>query len=65
MLQQKKNVLFCGKGNAYEFTNGEEIKIDGSREFNKDKIKFVSYSNKIKPEIQNLFDKLNVKEYSK
>ena len=62
----KKRMFYSyGKGNAYEFTNGEEIKIDGSREFNKDKIKFVSYSNKIKPEIQNLFDKLNVKEYSK
>ncbi len=62
----KKRMFYSyGKGNAYEFTNGEEIKIDGSREFNKDKIKFVSYSNKIKPEIQNLFDKFNVKEYYK
>ena len=38
---------------------GKKLKLM-DLEFNKDKIKFVSYSNKIKPEIQNLFDKLNV-----
>ena len=61
----KKNVYSYGNGNAYEFTNGKEIKIDGSRNFDKDNIKFVSYSNKIKPEIQKIFDKLNVKNYTK
>ena len=54
-----------GMGNAYEFTNGKEIKIDGSRNFDKDKIKFVSYSKKIKPEIQKIFDELNVKEFTR
>ena len=54
-----------GEGNAYEYTNGKEIKINGSRNFDKDKIKFVSYSNKIKPEIQKIFDELNVKEYTR
>ena len=54
-----------GEGNAYEYINGNEIKIDGSRNFNKDIIKFVSYSNKIKPEIQTIFNKLNVKEHTK
>ncbi len=54
-----------GQGNAYEFTDGKEIKIDGSRNFNKDKIKFVSYSSKIKPEIQKIFDELNVKEFTR
>jgi 3'(2'), 5'-bisphosphate nucleotidase len=54
-----------GEGNAYEYTNGKEIKINGSRNFDKDKIKFVSYSNKIKPEIQKVFDELNVKEYTR
>ncbi len=52
-----------GLGNAYEFTNGREIKIDRSGDFYKDKIKFVAYSNKIKPEIQKIFDKLNVKKH--
>ena len=54
-----------GAGNAYEFTDGKEIKIDGSRNFDKDKIKFVSYSSKIKPEIQKIFDKLKVKEFTR
>ena len=54
-----------GEGNAYELTNGKEIKIDGSKDFDKENIKFVSYSNKIKPQIQKIFDKLNVKEYSR
>ncbi len=54
-----------GDNNAYELINGKEIKIDGSRNFDKNKIKFVSYSNKIKPEIQKIFDKLNVKEHIK
>ena len=62
----KKRMFYSyGQGNAYEFTNGKEIQIDGSRNFNKDKIKFVSYSSKIKPEIQKIFDKLNVKEFTR
>ena len=62
----KKRMFYSyGRGNAYEFTNGKEVKIDGSRNFNKDKIKFVSYSKKIKPEIQKIFDQLNVKEFTR
>ena len=62
----KKRMFYSyGQGNAYEFTDGKEIKIDGSRNFDKDKIKFVSYSNKIKPEIQKIFDELNVKEFTR
>ncbi len=54
-----------GIGEAYELSNGKEVRLNGSKNFDKDKIKFVSYSNKIKPEIQKIFDKLNVKEYTK
>ena len=62
----KKRMFYSyGQGNAYEFTNGKETLIDGSRNFDKDKIKFVSYSSKIKPEIQKIFDKLNVKEFTR
>ena len=62
----KKRMFYSyGQGNAYEFTDGKEIKIDGSRNFDKDKIKFVSYSSKIKPEIQKIFDELNVKEFTR
>ena len=63
---KKKRMFYSyGEGDAYELINGKEIKIDGSRNFDKDKIKFVSYSNKIKPEIQIIFDKLNVKKHTK
>ena len=62
----KKRMFYSyGQGNAYEFTNGKEIQIDGSRNFDKDKIKFVSYSDKIKPEIQKIFDELNVKKFTR
>ena len=62
----KKRMFYSyGTGNAFELINGKEIKIDGSRNFKKDKIKFVSYSNKIKPEIKEIFNKLNVKEYTR
>ena len=62
----KKRMFYSyGQGNAYEFTDGEEIRLDGSRNFNKDKIRFVSYSSKIKPQIQKIFDELNVKEFTK
>ncbi len=62
----KKRMFYSyGRDHAYELENGKEIKLDGSRNYNKDRIKFVSYSNKIKPEIQKIFDKLNVKEHKK
>ena len=62
----KKRMFYSyGKNNAYEFTNGKEVKINGSKNYDKDKIKFVSYSNKIKPEIQKIFNKLNVKEHTR
>tara|TARA_Y100000992_G_scaffold281410_1_gene229153 strand:+ start:505 stop:1278 length:774 start_codon:yes stop_codon:yes gene_type:complete len=62
----KKRMFYSyGEGDAYEFIDGNEVKINGSRNFNKDKIKFVSYSNKVKPEIQIIFEKLNVKEHTR
>jgi|TARA_B100001093_G_scaffold502420_1_gene555375 3'(2'), 5'-bisphosphate nucleotidase len=62
----KKRMFYSyGEGNAYELINNKEIRLDGSRNFKKNNIKFVSYSNKIKPEIQKIFDKLKVKEYKK
>ena len=62
----KKRMFYSyGKGESYELTNGKETKLDGSRNYNKDKIKFVSYSNKIKPEIQKIFDDLHVKEHTR
>ncbi len=62
----KKRMFYSyGEDQAFELVNGKEIKLDGSKHFNKNKIKFVSYSNKIKPEIQEIFNKLNVKEHTR
>ena len=62
----KKRMFYSySEGNSYELTDGKEIKLDGSRNFDSKNIKFVSYSNKIKPEVQKIFDKLNVKEHTK
>ncbi len=62
----KKRMFFSyGKGHAYELADGKEIRLVGSKNFQKDRVKFVSYSNTIKPEIQKIFDKLNVKEHTR
>tara|TARA_B100000941_G_scaffold232134_1_gene174607 strand:+ start:382 stop:1155 length:774 start_codon:yes stop_codon:yes gene_type:complete len=60
-----KNRMFYsyGKNLAFELIKGKEIKLDSSKNFDKKEIKFVSYSNKIKPEIENIYKKLNVKKY--
>ena len=60
-----KNRMFYsyGDGLSFELINGEPIKLDHSKNFNKNEIKFVSYSNKIKPEIDEIYKKLNVKKY--
>ena len=43
-----------GKDNAYEIINGKHLKLDCSKNFDKNNIKFVSYSNNIKPEIKKI-----------
>ena len=48
---------------SFELINGEPFKLDNSKNFDKNEIKFVSYSNKIKPEINEIYKKLNVKKY--
>ena len=59
-----KNRMFYsyGENQAFELTNGEEIKLDSTKKFNKDEIKFVSYSNNIKPEINKIHKKFDVKK---
>ena len=59
-----KNRMFYsyGENQAFELINGEEIKLDSTKKFNKDEIKFVSYSNNIKPEINKIHKKFNVKK---
>ena len=62
-----KNRMFFSYGNnlAFELIKGKPIKLGNNKNFNKNKIKFVSYSTKIKPEIKKIHQKLNVKEYTK
>ena len=60
-----KNRMFYSYGDnfSFELINGEPTKLDHSKNFDKNEIKFVSYSNKIKPEINEIYKKLNVKKY--
>ena len=62
-----KNRMFYsyGDGFAFELIDGKNIKLDGSKNFNKNDIKFVAYSNNIKPEIDEIHKKLNVKKLTK
>ena len=64
--QTKKRMFYSyGENSAFELVNGNTIKLDSSKNFNKDEIKFVSYSNNIKPEIEKIHQKLNVKKYTR
>ena len=60
-----KNRMFYSYGDdlSFELISGKPNKLDNSENFNEDEIKFVSYSNKIKPEINEIYKKLNVKKY--
>jgi 3'(2'), 5'-bisphosphate nucleotidase len=59
-----KNRMFFSYGNelAFELIDGKPIKLNQSNKFDKNKIKFVSYSSKIKPEIEKIHKKFDVKE---
>ena len=62
----KKRMFYSyGDELAFELVDRKSIKLSCSKNFDKNEIKFVSYSNKIKPEIQKYFDKLNVKEFTR
>ena len=59
----KKRMFYSyGNDNAFEQSNGKKIKLGNSNIKNKRQIKFISYSNKIKPEIQKIYKDLGVKE---
>ena len=62
-----KNRMFYSYGNnsSFELIDGEQIKLGQSNNFNKNEIRFVSYSNKLKPEIETIHKKLNVKKFVK
>ena len=57
-----KNRMFYSYGDdlAFELKNGRETKLDGLKSKNQTSIKFVSYSNKIKPEIEKIYKEIGV-----
>ena len=52
-----------GKNLSFELKDGEEKKLGTSTNFDKDFIKFVHYSDKVKPEILAIHKKFNVKKF--
>ena len=59
----KKRMFYSyGKGNAFELTNGKIINLSSKIIANNRPLKFISYSNKIKPEIQKIYEDIGVKE---
>ena len=62
----KKRMFYSyGENFAFELIDGKPSKLNSSKNFDKNKIKFVSYSNTIKPEIEKIHKQLNVKSYFK
>ena len=60
----KKRMFFSyGKDFAFELINGDKINLSEIKKNNKKTLQFVSYSNKIKPEIEKIHKSLNVKNY--
>ena len=61
-----KNRLFYSydKGCSFEIINNKHIRLDCSKTSN-NKLKFVSYSNKLKPEISKIYESMNVSEFKR
>ena len=59
----KKRMFYSyGPGNAFELTDGKTINLSNKIIKNNRPIKFISYSNKIKPEIQKIYQDIGVTE---
>tara|TARA_B100001121_G_scaffold97018_1_gene85834 strand:+ start:561 stop:1325 length:765 start_codon:yes stop_codon:yes gene_type:complete len=59
----KKRMFYSyEKGFAYEFSNGKTKNLNNIPSKKSKNLKFISYSNKIKPEIQKIYDDLGVNE---
>jgi len=59
----KKRMFYSyGEGNAYELSKNKIINLSDKSTDNKRPIKFISYSNKIKPEIQKIYQNIGVVE---
>ena len=58
----KKRMFYSySEGNAYELSDGKTTKLNEKKNINRP-IKFISYSNKIKPEIQKIYQDIGVVE---
>ncbi len=59
----KKRMFYSyEKGNAFEFSKGQTVNLSNIPSRKSENLKFISYSNKTKPEIQKIYDELGVKE---
>tara|TARA_B110000008_G_scaffold248640_1_gene260833 strand:- start:225 stop:989 length:765 start_codon:yes stop_codon:yes gene_type:complete len=59
----KKRMFYSyGEGNSFELSNGKTSNLNKNNTNKKDQIKFISYSNKIKPEIQKIYHDIGVAE---
>ena len=59
----KKRMFYSyEKGSAFEFSNGKIINLSNITSKKSESLKFISYSKKVKPEIQKIYDDLGVKE---
>ena len=62
----KKRMFYSyGKGKSFEFTNEKTINLSELPSKRTEPLNFISYSNKIKPEIQKIYDELGVKEHTR
>ena len=60
----KKRMFYSyGDDLAFELENGKEKKLDGLKSKNQTSIRFVSYSNKLKPEIEKIHREIGVKSH--
>ena len=59
----KKRMFYSyGEGNSFELSNGKTSNLNKNNTNKKDQIKFISYSNKIKPVIQKIYHDIGVVE---
>ena len=62
----KKRMFYSyGKSKSFEFTNNETINLSELSSKRTKPLNFISYSNKIKPEIQKIYDELGVKKHTR
>ena len=62
----KKRMFYSyDKGKSFEFTNNKTINLSELPSKRTEPLNFISYSNKIKPEIQKIYDELDVKEHTR